>query len=109
MSQVPLPLASYRALDLTEDGALLCGRMLADLGADVVQIEPPKGNPTRHIGPFYQDENLPDRSLFWFAYSSNKRGVTLNLEAEEGKALFKKLIQSSHSSSNHFLLATYKV
>lgn len=96
MSQVPLPLASYRALDLTEDGALLCGRMLADLGADVVQIEPPKGNPTRHIGPFYQDENLPDRSLFWFAYSSNKRGVTLNLEAEEGKALFKKLIQSSH-------------
>ena len=91
-----LPLAPYRALDLTEDGALLCGRMLADLGADVVQVEPLGGSPTRRLGPFYQDDPHPDRSLFWFAYCANKRSVTLKVETADGRALLRRLVESAH-------------
>ena len=49
-------LAPYRVLDLTDGRGLLCGKMLGDLGADVVQVEPPGGSPSRRVGPFYKDE-----------------------------------------------------
>jgi crotonobetainyl-CoA:carnitine CoA-transferase CaiB-like acyl-CoA transferase len=49
-------LAPYRVLDLTDSRGLLCGKMLADMGADVVQVEPPSGSDGRRIGPFYKDE-----------------------------------------------------
>jgi len=48
-------LSPYRVLDLTDERGLLCGKILADLGADVIQVEPATGNPARRIGPFYQD------------------------------------------------------
>lgn len=51
-------LGGYRVLDLTEQGCLICGKVLGDLGADVIKIEPPGGSPSRNIGPFYHD--IPD-------------------------------------------------
>jgi benzylsuccinate CoA-transferase BbsE subunit len=48
---------------------LLCGKILADLSADVIQIEPLGGSTARHIGPFYQGEIYPEKSLFWWAYA----------------------------------------
>ena len=65
-------LAPYRVLDLTDGRGLLCGKMLADLGADVVQVEPPGGSPARNVGPFYHDNPGAERSLFWWAYCANK-------------------------------------
>jgi crotonobetainyl-CoA:carnitine CoA-transferase CaiB-like acyl-CoA transferase len=47
-------LSPYRVLDLTSAECLLCGKILADLGADVIQIEPPGGHAARRIGPFYR-------------------------------------------------------
>ena len=85
------PLAPYRVLDLTEGGINWCGKVLADLGADVIKIEPPGGSPTRRTGPFYGGTPDPERSLFWYAYCLNKRGLTLNLESRDGQELFKKL------------------
>lgn len=90
ISTVP-PLAPYRVLDLTEGGINWCGKVLADLGADVIKVEPPGGSPTRRTGPFYGGETDPERSLFWYAYCLNKRGITLNLESRDGRELFKKL------------------
>ena len=90
-----LPLGPYRALDLTNENGVLCGRILGDLGADVIKIEKPGGDPARNIGPFYQDIPHSERSLFWFAYNSNKRGITLNLETEKGQDIFKKLVKTS--------------
>ena len=84
-------LAPYRVLDLTEGGFNWCGRVLADLGADVIKVEPPGGSPTRLRGPFYQDRIDPERSLFWYSYCLNKRGVTLDLESAEGQNHFKEL------------------
>lgn len=84
-------LGGYRVLDMTEGGCQLCGKMLGDYGADVIKIERPGGSPSR-IPPYYKDIQDPEKSLFWFAYNTNKRGITLNIEAEEGQELFKKLV-----------------
>ena len=88
-------LNSIRVLDLTDEKGLLCGRILADLGADVIKIEEPGGDKARNIGPFYHD--IPDRnkSLFWFAYNLNKRGVTLDIESADGQAIFKRLVEKA--------------
>ena len=88
-------LAPYRVLDLTDERGLLAGKILADLGADVVQIEPPGGNPARNIGPFYGDDPQPEKSLFWWAYAANKRSITLDLEQKDGQALLKKMVAES--------------
>ena len=81
-------LGPYRVLDLTNQRGLLCGQILADLGADVIQIEPPGGSPARRLGPFAGDVVDPERSLFWWAYARNKRGITLDLT--RGRDLFER-------------------
>ena len=88
-------LSPYRVLDLTDARGLLCGKILADLGADVIQVEPPGGNSARGIGPFYHDEVHPERSLFWWAYTENKRSITLNLTSRDGQALLKRLVKTA--------------
>lgn len=85
-------LQGYRVLDLTDEKGLLCGRILGDLGADVIKIEKPGGDPARNIGPFYRDEPHPERSLFWLAYNANKRGLTLDIEKVTGRDLLHKLV-----------------
>ena len=85
-------LAPYRVLDLTDSRGLLCGKMLADLGADVVQVEPPGGSDARRIGPFYQDEPGVERSLFWWAHCANKRGISLDITTADGAALLRRLV-----------------
>ena len=88
-------LAPYRVLDLTDARGLLCGKILGDLGADVVQVEPPGGSPARRIGPFYADDPAPGNSLYWWAYAANKRGVTLNLRHPGGRDLLARLAASA--------------
>jgi benzylsuccinate CoA-transferase BbsE subunit/naphthyl-2-methylsuccinate CoA transferase subunit len=85
-------LAPYTVLDLTDEKGVFCGRILADLGADVLKLEPPGGDPSRKIGPFYKDIVDPEKSIHWFAYNANKRGITLDIKKERGKALFKKML-----------------
>jgi len=84
-------LKPLRVLDLTEGGCMIAGKILADLGADVIKVEPPDGSPSRQIGPFYGNTPDPERSLFWFAYNTNKRSITIDLETDEGKGDFLKL------------------
>ncbi len=86
-------LSPYRVLDLTTERGLLCGQMLADLGADVIKVEPPGGSPARNIGPFYKDAPHPDRSLYWWAYNRNKRAITLDLERDAGRDLLRRLVE----------------
>ncbi len=89
-------LSPYRVLDLTTERGLLCGQILGDLGADVIKIEPPGGSPARYLGPFYDDDPHPDRSLFWWAYNRNKRSATLDITSEEGRNVFLHLVQHAH-------------
>ena len=78
-------LGDLRVLDLAGPMGLYCTKQLADLGADVVKIEPPGGDPTRAIGPFYHDEVDPEKSLYWFHFNTNKKSITLNIESPRGK------------------------
>ena len=99
-------LGSYRVLDLTDEKGLICGKTLADLGADVIEIEPPGGSSARELGPFYRDIRAAEESLYWFAYNANKRSITLNLEASDGQDLFRKLAAGPTSSSSRLPPAT---
>ncbi len=84
-------LSPYRVLDLSDERGLLCGQLLADLGADVIKVEPPGGLAARAIGPFLHDTPGPERSLYWWSYNRNKRGITLDLERPAGRELLKRL------------------
>ena len=88
-------LEGYRALDLTDEKGFLCGKILAELGVDVIKVERPGGDRARNIGPYWHDQTDPGKSLYWFAYNSSKRGITLNLEAEEGKNIFRNLVRTA--------------
>ncbi len=90
-------LPKMRILDLTEGGCMLGGRLLADTGADVIKIEKSGGSDPciSRIWPYYQDSGKPEDSLFWFTYNANKRGITLDIEQEEGRELLKKLVKNA--------------
>ncbi len=85
-------LSGYRVLDLTSNEAQFCGRMLADMGMDVIRVEKPGGDECRNVGPFYGDIIHPEKSLWWFALNANKKSITLNLESNDGQSIFKKLV-----------------
>ena len=84
----------YRVLDLTDERGLLAGRILSDLGADVVAVEPPGGSTARACGPFQEADGEP-RSLLWATYAAGKRSVTADLDAESGQALVRGLAASA--------------
>ena len=88
-------LSPYRVLDLTDEKGLLCAKILGDLGADVIKIEKPGGDIARSIGPFYHDDPDPEKSLFWFALNTSKRGITLDIASADGKEIFKKLVKTA--------------
>ncbi|MCG8546723.1 MAG: CoA transferase [Alphaproteobacteria bacterium] len=85
------PLSGLRVLELADEKAQFCGKLMGDLGADVIKIEPPGGETTRSVGPFLDDQPHRERSLAFWHYNTSKRGITLNLETEEGRGLFRRL------------------
>lgn len=85
----------FRVLDLTEGGCTLAGKMMADLGAEVIKVEPPGGSLTRRIGPFWKNRIHPEFSLFWWAYNVGKRSITLNVRTADGSALLRRLASTA--------------
>ena len=88
-------LEGCRVLDLTDEKGVLCGKLLADLGADVIKVEPPGGDSARNADPFYKDMPHPEKSLFWFYTNLHKRSITLDIESTDGQSIFKKLVQTA--------------
>jgi len=88
-------LGGCRVLDLTDEKGPLCGKLLGDLGADVIKIEPPGGDPARNIGSFYKDVPHPEKSLLWFSTNLHKRGITLNIETPDGREIFRRLVETA--------------
>src|SRR5712691_10241416 len=88
-------LKGVRVIELTDQRGEFCGRLLAGLGADVIKVEPREGAPSRRIGPFYEGEPGPERSLHFWQYNLGKRGVTLNLEQPDGQDLLGRLIATA--------------
>ncbi len=72
--------------------APFCGKLLADLGADVIKIEPPRdGDPARRRGPFPGGVPHPEKSGLFLYLNTSKRGITLDLATREGRTLFGRL------------------
>jgi len=88
-------LEGVRVLDLTGGMGAYCTKLLADLGADVIKIEPPGGDPARNIGPFVGDEPGPDRSLNFLYQNTSKRSITLDLEDEADREKLRKLVPTA--------------
>ena len=86
-----LAFGGLRVLDLADEQGHYCTKLLADLGADVIKVEPPGGHPTRRIGPFLHNHPHPEKSLFFAYYNTNKRSITLNLACTTGQDLFRRL------------------
>ncbi len=87
MAPHPGNLDGIRVLDLTREPGFLAGKLLGDLGADVVKVEPPAGDPARHRPPFWGGAADPERSLLWLAMNTSKRGMTLDPAHPRGREL----------------------
>ena len=95
MAAPPGALDGLRVLDLTDYRGHLCARLMADMGADVIKVEPPAGDLGRRIGPFVDGIPHHDRSLFFWFYNLNKRSLTLDLMRPRGAEILRTLAQSA--------------
>jgi len=86
-------LSGIRILDLTHEPGFLAGKVLGDLGADVVKVEPPEGDPARRRPPFWGGTADADRSLLWLALNTSKRGITLAVDRSRGRELLLALAE----------------
>ena len=93
------PPSGIRVLDLTDERGHLAGKILGELGADVIKIEPPGGDPLRTRGPFVGGEVHPEASIPWLAANTSKRGIVLDLAELAGRADFLELVTVSAVSS----------
>ncbi|HEV3110457.1 MAG TPA: CaiB/BaiF CoA-transferase family protein [Candidatus Binataceae bacterium] len=85
-------LSDVKVLELGDEKGEFCGKLFAGAGADVIKVEPPGGGRTRLNGPFYHDQPDPARSLYFWHYNVGKRGVTLDIQTPQAKAVLEKLI-----------------
>jgi crotonobetainyl-CoA:carnitine CoA-transferase CaiB-like acyl-CoA transferase len=91
VSAATTALSGLRVLDLTGRMGGYCGLLLANLGADVILIEPPDGDPMRAEGPFKDDLAHPEKSISFAAYHTNKRGIVLNMEEDDDRQTLRNL------------------
>ena len=98
------PLEGLRVVDLADEKGELCGRLLADLGADVIRVEPPEGAISRRLPPFVppvgsadaEDHAANDASSLYFAVrNAGKRGVTLDIGTATGRERLHELLSSA--------------
>jgi crotonobetainyl-CoA:carnitine CoA-transferase CaiB-like acyl-CoA transferase len=86
------PLAGLRVVELASEWAAYAGKLLSDLGAEVVLVEPRAGHHTRGYAPFVDDVPGPERSLWWWHYHTSKLGVALDLGRDDDLDLFRCLV-----------------
>ena len=88
-------LSGLRVLELADEKGQWCGKLMADMGAEVIKIEPPGGEGTRDVGPFLDDLPNRNRSLSFWHYNTSKCGITLSLDTQDGREIFKMLATSA--------------
>ncbi|HIG61636.1 MAG TPA: carnitine dehydratase [Gammaproteobacteria bacterium] len=88
-------LHGVRVIELASERIAFAGKLLGDMGADVILLEPVQGEPSRSYPPFVDDQPGDNRSLYFLHYNTSKRSVILDLDTKPGRAAFKKLIATS--------------
>jgi benzylsuccinate CoA-transferase BbsE subunit len=89
------PLGHYRVIELPGAVQLAAGKSFADLGADVIKVEPLGGDPARGLPPIAELHDGKPASLYWEAYSFGKRSVTADLGTEEGQEVVRRLVSTA--------------
>ncbi len=89
------PLAHYRVVELPGAVSLSAGKTFADLGADVIKVEPPGGDAARWLPPLAEMHEHGPSSLYWESYSFGKRSVTADLDTEEGREVVRRLVATA--------------
>ena len=98
-----LPLAGLRVLELAQGIAgPFAGKWLAALGADVIKVEPPAGDPIRAAGPWPGDNPDDETSGLHLYLNANKRGITLNLETSDGREILRELARTADLVTESF-------
>lgn len=85
-------LGGIAVIELAHERISLAGKLLADMGADVLLVEPPGGAPMRRYPPFVTGPDGAQHSLHWWHYQTNKRSIELDLDAEQDRATFRQLV-----------------
>ena len=92
-------LRGTRVVEISNERIAFAGKLLGDMGADVVLVEPPGGDPARGHAPFAEEVSdgaqEVDRSLYWWHYNTSKRGIVLDLEREAARAAFRDLVATA--------------
>ncbi len=89
-------LEGITVVELGKTGAsAYAAKLMADLGADAIKVEPPQGDPARALGPFPGHKLNPDASGTYLYLNTNKQGITLDISSEKGRAALDKLIGSA--------------
>jgi len=88
-------LPKYRVLDLADEKGAYCGKLLADLGAEVIKVEPPCGDKMRFRGPFFKNDVHPEKSLHFLYFNTSKGSITLDIESPDGQEIFKRLVKKA--------------
>jgi crotonobetainyl-CoA:carnitine CoA-transferase CaiB-like acyl-CoA transferase len=97
------PLAGVRIVDLTQALAgPFCTMLLADLGADVIKVEPPAGDMTRLVGPFPEDDQDHFFGGYFASVNRNKRSIVVDLKTEEGKHQLRRLVAGADALVENF-------
>ena len=96
------PLTGFRVLDLSGPLGVYCGKLMADMGADVIKVELPGGDHMRRIGPFIQHRPQVETSLHWLHFNTNKRSITLDVATVGGADILRRL-----AAKANILLETY--
>ena len=84
-------LGGLRVLELADEKGEYCGKLLADMGADVIKVEAPGGESTRDVPPLWKSESGEEFSLNFLYMNANKRAVVLDLGSDAGCERFRRL------------------
>lgn len=88
-------LNGLRVIELAREPIAFAGKLMGDMGADVILVEPPGGDPCRDYPPFLDDTPGEDRSLYWWHYHTSKRSVVIDLDDADGRDTFRALIATA--------------
>ncbi len=87
-------LAGRRVLEIADEKGVYCGKLFADMGAEVIKIEPPGGDPTRLVPPFWGDTAADDRGLFFLYMNTSKQSISVDITVDAGRLLVLELVKS---------------
>jgi crotonobetainyl-CoA:carnitine CoA-transferase CaiB-like acyl-CoA transferase len=88
-------LTGTRIVEIANERLAYAGKMMGDMGAEVILVEGPAGDPSRGHPPFLEDDPSEQESLYWWHYNTSKRAVVLDLERPAAREAFKKLIETA--------------